>query len=56
MTKSKHTTTLMTMAQAKMIVWNSEAYDFVKVMQASIFILGSLNASQEDVAQARICI
>lgn len=42
----------MTYAQAKMIVWNHETYDYKKVKEGVVFILGCLNAKQEDLDQA----
>lgn len=42
----------MTYAQAKMIVWNHETYTRQKVREAVSFILGTLRAHPEDIAQA----
>lgn len=42
----------MTYTQAKLIVWNADAYTREQVRQAAVFVLGSLGASQEDVDQA----
>lgn len=42
----------MTFAQAKMVVWNYETYDHEVVKRAAAYILGSLDASQEDIDQA----
>ena len=46
----------MNMDRAKMIIWNPETYGFETVMQASIYVLGSLNAHPEDVEQAKVAI
>lgn len=42
----------MTYAQARLIVWNPAAYARQALFAAAAFILGTLDASDEDVAQA----
>lgn len=42
----------MTYNQAKLRVWNNEAYSAEQVREAAIYILGSLSAKAEDVQQA----
>ena len=46
----------MTYAQAKLIIWNPDAYPRAKVLQAAAFVLGTLDASSEDISQASLII
>ena len=46
----------MTYDQAKMVVWNHEAYDDAKVRDAALDVMASLRASSEDVLQADHCL
>lgn len=39
----------MTYTQAKMIIWNPDSYSREKVRKACSYMLGSLNARQEDI-------
>lgn len=42
----------MTYTQARMIVWNPDAYTVEQVRKAISFILGTLSARREDVDRA----
>lgn len=42
----------MTYTQAKLIIWNPDCYTREKVRKACSYILGSLNARQEDIDTA----
>lgn len=42
----------MTYTQARLIVWNHEAYEGPTVRKAAVFILASLAANSEDIDQA----
>ena len=42
----------MNYTQAKLIIWNPNAYDRAKVRAAVVFILGCLSARREDLDQA----
>lgn len=42
----------MTYDQAKLRIWNPQAYTSDEVRRAAILILSSLGASQEDIDQA----
>jgi hypothetical protein len=42
--------------QAKMIIWNPDAYDAKTLRQAVLFILSSLSAKREDVDQASLLV
>jgi hypothetical protein len=44
--------TPMTYTQARMIVWNPDAYSVEQVRKAISFILGTLSARREDVDRA----
>jgi hypothetical protein len=46
----------MTYSQAKMIVWNPETYSKDDVRKAAVYILGTLEAEQEDIDQASMVI
>jgi hypothetical protein len=53
MTYEGHT---LTMAKARLIIWNPDAYAANVVRAAAVFILGSLNASREDIGQASLVL
>lgn len=42
----------MTYARAKLIIWNPKAYTRFEVQRAAAYVLGSIDASAEDLAQA----
>jgi hypothetical protein len=46
----------MTYTRAKLIIWNPEAYTKAQVRAAAVFILGTLNAQQEDIGQASLVL
>lgn len=42
----------MTYTKALLIIWNPRAYDAKQIRAAAAFILGTIDASPEDVSQA----
>ncbi len=46
----------MTYTQARMIIWNADAYTRIEVRQAAVYILGTMKAAREDVDQATLLI
>lgn len=46
----------MTYTQAKMIVWNHDSYGKDEIISAAVHILGTINASVEDIDQAMMVV
>jgi hypothetical protein len=42
----------MTYTQAKLIIWNDASYAGALVREAAVFIIGSLDATTDDLCQA----
>ena len=46
----------MTIAQARLKIWNPDSYTRAEVRDAAIWILARLSATQEDIDQATLSL
>lgn len=46
----------MTYTIARLIIWNTASYDRAQIVEAVVYVLGSLGARREDVDQATMLL